>query len=801
MRQANIEKILMSQTINVSLELPVLPEVSGGIAMEGDALSHQHEAFTKEFERQVIAHDQANKHSSNKNHGNKNDADNEVEQVQSSKLETTDSDKTNSSNDDVIQKTHDNDKEHQVAREAKTENAQLFSSTKDEQRNSAEDEIDTRNGGDKKLFANSSNELTTGTELKINVDKNQFTTADDIVVPEKLLRLLDSSQSFIQDELAPESRPVKALQASVTISSETILHKQVSSHSLATNEAIDKQANQTVDSQKRNQTELTLDSSMTSKEIKNSESLSSRIKQVMGNSDSTKVTPYHYVDKSNSGILDKKVSGELVKMSEKISNSTLAKETSDELIKVSEKISNSTLAKETSDEMVKVSEKISNSTLAKETSDELVKVSEKISNNILVKETIGKVGEVLGKATLIKLVKESGTELRPTPNEKNDINNLIDSKPANNKPQTTVLPNTNNNQVSASAIPLAQLKNDNELTPAQEKILKETIAAAPELVKNVKQSERSASNQQQPKVAEIKPASANTPLGKEAEAVAIDEPIQETDLPLDKVSKLNASLSPFKTADVRQVNVATTKIVNESTQANNDLQIDDIKQIDAEVADEITLQSNKELNQVSQSISETLAKAKADATTRSDGETRSVNSMTSRIVTESNESKVIESQTLSQQQTKHVEKVATEIINVNHKNFAQQMKEKVMVMVSQKLQSVDIQLDPPELGNVHVRVNLQGEQATVNFMVQQPQAKDALEQHMNKLREMLEESGVDLGDTDVQQQFAQNDESLDEDSEFFSASGADNNTSEEDLGQVDDRQVVNVQSVGIDYFA
>ena len=731
MRQANIETILMSQTINISLELPVLPEASGGIAMEGDTLSHQHEAFTKEFERQVIAHDQANKHSPNKNHGNKNEADNEVEQVQSSKLETTDSDKTISSNDDVIQKAHDNDKEHQVAHETKTENAQLFSSTKDEQRISAEDEIDTRNGGEKKLFANSSNELTTGTEPKINVDKNQFNTSDDIVVPEKLLRLLDSSQSFIQDKLAPESTPVKALQVPVTTSSETILNKQVSSQSLATNEAIDEQANQTVDAQKRNQTELTLDSSMTSKEIKNNESLSSQIKQALSNQESARANASQRIAQTNTQVNDNRVVADVTAKTDEVIHETLDV-------------------------------------------DNLIE-SKPVNKNV-VKDIV-------------------------TPQTKPMGNDLLSATQPDNNKQTTVLPNTNNNQLSASAIPLAQLKNDNELTPAQEKILKEAIAEAPELVKNVKQSERSASNQQQPKVAEIKPAPVNTPLGKEAEAVAIDELIQEADLPLDKVSKPNASLSSVKTAEVRQVNVATTKVVNESTQANNDLQIDDMKQIDAEVADEITLQSNKELNQGSQSISETLAKAKADATTRSDGETRSVNSMTSRIVTESNESKVIESQTLSQQQTKHVEKVATEIINVNHKNFAQQMKEKVMVMVSQKLQSVDIQLDPPELGNVHVRVNLQGEQAMVNFMVQQPQAKDALEQHMNKLREMLEESGIDLGDTDVQQQFAQNDESLDEDSEFSSASGADDNTSEEDLGQVDDRQVVNVQSVGIDYFA
>ena len=101
---------------------------------------------------------------------------------------------------------------------------------------------------------------------------------------------------------------------------------------------------------------------------------------------------------------------------------------------------------------------------------------------------------------------------------------------------------------------------------------------------------------------------------------------------------------------------------------------------------------------------------------------------------------------------KRAQQLQTETINVYRRDFADAVKDKVMVMVNQKLQQVDIQLDPPELGNVHVRVNLQGEQAAVNFTVQNPQAKDALEQHMDRLRDMLQETGVDVGGANVEQQ-------------------------------------------------
>ncbi len=97
-----------------------------------------------------------------------------------------------------------------------------------------------------------------------------------------------------------------------------------------------------------------------------------------------------------------------------------------------------------------------------------------------------------------------------------------------------------------------------------------------------------------------------------------------------------------------------------------------------------------------------------------------------------------------------------ETLSIFRKDFADAVKDKVMVTINQKLQQFDITLDPPEFGNMQVRVNLQGEQASVNFVVQNQQAKDALEQNMHKLRDMLSEQGVDVGDANVEQQNQQN---------------------------------------------
>lgn len=152
------------------------------------------------------------------------------------------------------------------------------------------------------------------------------------------------------------------------------------------------------------------------------------------------------------------------------------------------------------------------------------------------------------------------------------------------------------------------------------------------------------------------------------------------------------------------------------------------------------------------------------------------------------------------QSPKTLTPVQNEIISIYRKDFSDAVKEKVMVMINQKIQQVDIQLDPPELGNVHVRVNLQNEQASVSFTVQNQQAKDALDQNMGKLKDMLSQSGVDVGDASVNQQSKKQQEG-----EANSSQGR--GLSDEQLGTDDGLSQVNVlnmvkdSSVGIDYYA
>ncbi|GAA5132155.1 flagellar hook-length control protein FliK [Thalassotalea piscium] len=142
-----------------------------------------------------------------------------------------------------------------------------------------------------------------------------------------------------------------------------------------------------------------------------------------------------------------------------------------------------------------------------------------------------------------------------------------------------------------------------------------------------------------------------------------------------------------------------------------------------------------------------------------------------------------------------------ETIAIHRKDFSVAVKDKVMVMISQKLQQIEIRLDPPELGSMHVKVNLQNEQAVVSFIVQNQQAKEALEQSMGKLRDMLSESGVDVGDANVEQQ-QQQASSEDASTERNQHAEHENVTDIDDQQSfVDNANLYKASATSIDYYA
>ncbi|OOF28527.1 flagellar hook-length control protein FliK [Salinivibrio sp. IB872] len=80
------------------------------------------------------------------------------------------------------------------------------------------------------------------------------------------------------------------------------------------------------------------------------------------------------------------------------------------------------------------------------------------------------------------------------------------------------------------------------------------------------------------------------------------------------------------------------------------------------------------------------------------------------------------------------------------------LSERVNVMLSKNLKQVDIRLDPPELGRMQIKLGINNDQATVHITVANHQARDLVEQAMPRLREMLQQQGLQLAQGSVQQQ-------------------------------------------------
>ncbi|MAQ02570.1 MAG: hypothetical protein CL586_10810 [Alteromonadaceae bacterium] len=91
-------------------------------------------------------------------------------------------------------------------------------------------------------------------------------------------------------------------------------------------------------------------------------------------------------------------------------------------------------------------------------------------------------------------------------------------------------------------------------------------------------------------------------------------------------------------------------------------------------------------------------------------------------------------------------------VNVQQSQGQQQIAEKIRWMVNGRQSMAEIRLDPPEMGSMQIRLNVSGDSASVSFVVQSQQAKEALNEAMPRLRDMFSEQGLDLGESFVSQQ-------------------------------------------------
>ncbi|KMT64904.1 flagellar hook-length control protein FliK [Catenovulum maritimum] len=163
--------------------------------------------------------------------------------------------------------------------------------------------------------------------------------------------------------------------------------------------------------------------------------------------------------------------------------------------------------------------------------------------------------------------------------------------------------------------------------------------------------------------------------------------------------------------------------------------------------------------------------------------------------------------TQTEQQIKQAEKVLEkqtyslkEQIQLSKPEAASQLNDSVKFMMNSSSQMAELRLDPPELGKMQIKISMNGDVASVSMVVQNQQAKEMLDQAVPKLKELLEEQGIQLGESHVSQQ---QQESGGKSATGRNGQGANpDNTTGIDGGEIiSEQKIVNGHLGEVDYYA
>jgi flagellar hook-length control protein FliK len=75
--------------------------------------------------------------------------------------------------------------------------------------------------------------------------------------------------------------------------------------------------------------------------------------------------------------------------------------------------------------------------------------------------------------------------------------------------------------------------------------------------------------------------------------------------------------------------------------------------------------------------------------------------------------------------------------------------QKILLLVNRQESRAELTLTPPQFGKVEVTISINGDQTSATFVSASPAAREALEQALPRLREMMAEAGISLGQASV----------------------------------------------------
>lgn len=135
---------------------------------------------------------------------------------------------------------------------------------------------------------------------------------------------------------------------------------------------------------------------------------------------------------------------------------------------------------------------------------------------------------------------------------------------------------------------------------------------------------------------------------------------------------------------------------------------------------------------------------------------------------------------------------------VNQKQWGQELTQRLSMMVTNGQQQVaELRLNPAHLGPLNVRITIEDDQANISFLANNQLVKEAVEVSMPRLREQLQEQGLDLAHVDVS---ARDNEDTDTSSMSDRADGGSGNELLDQEEQPQEMQITAEISDGVSIF-
>lgn len=137
--------------------------------------------------------------------------------------------------------------------------------------------------------------------------------------------------------------------------------------------------------------------------------------------------------------------------------------------------------------------------------------------------------------------------------------------------------------------------------------------------------------------------------------------------------------------------------------------------------------------------------------------------------------------------------------SVNSQGWGDELNQKVVWFSGRNISAAEMHLNPAELGPIDVKISVQNDVASLTFNVSNSSVKDLLESNVVRLREMMEASGVEVGEVNIDSGSKEHSDREDSENNNMRFSGAEGELSE--LGDEAIEQTITMKETNlVDYF-